>query len=73
MWPSDSFLPKVSAKYGHPDSTEANYVEHQVKSVIDATHDSDGSRDKLMTQYMEYVSKNLLEVGLVNKLSLTNT
>ena len=62
MWPSDSFLPKVSAKYGHQDSTEADYVSHQVNSVIKDGHDPDGSEDKKMTKYMEYVSKNLLEV-----------
>ena len=62
MWPSDSFMPKVSAKNGHKNSTEAEHVTHQVNSVIKVGHDSDGSKDKLMTQYMEYISKNLLEV-----------
>ena len=64
MWPSDTFLPKVSAKYGKEGSTEADYVTHQVKSALndDAAYDPSGARDKSMAQYMEYVSKNLLEV-----------
>ena len=64
MWPSDSFLPKVAAKHGRKGSTEADYVSHEVNLALktDPNYDSDGTKDKLLTKYMEYVSKNLLEV-----------
>ena len=64
MWPSDNFLPKVAAKYGKNDSTEADYVKHEINLALnnDSSYDADGTKDKLMTKYMEYVSKNLLEV-----------
>ena len=62
MWPSDAFLPKVSAKYGHPDATESGFVEHVLNSAVTLDHDTDGVKGKLMDEYMKYVAKNLLEV-----------
>ena len=63
MWPSDAFLPKVSARYGHDNATEPDYVQHEVNVAIDlGNHDVDGVKGKLMEQYMKYVQKNLLEV-----------
>ena len=64
MWPSDSFLPKVAAKYGKEGKTEADYVTHEIMVALanESNYDLDGAKDKSMTQYMEYVSKNLLEV-----------
>ena len=63
LWPSDSFLPKVAAKYGHKHATEPAYIEHVVNSAINIGHDVDGVKGMLMDKYMEYVSKNLLEVS----------
>ena len=64
LWPSDAFLPKVSAKYGHDNATEPDYVQHEVNVAIDITnHDVDGVKGKLMEQYMKYVQKNLLQVS----------
>ena len=53
----------MSARYGHDDATEPDYVQHEVNVAIDLTnHDVDGIKGKLMERYMKYVSKNLLEV-----------
>ena len=63
LWPSDAYLPKVSARYGHDDATEPDYVQHEVNVAINLDeHDVDGVKGKLMERYMKYVSKNLLEV-----------
>ena len=65
LWPSDAYLPKVSAKYGHDDATEPDYVQHEVNVAINLNNtDVDGIKGKLMEQYMKYVSKNLLEVDI---------
>ena len=55
-------MPKVSAKYGHPDATESEFVEHFLNSAVTLDHDADGKKGKLMDEYMKYVAKNLLEV-----------
>ena len=66
-WPSDAFLPKVSAKYGHDDATEPDFVHHEVNVAVNINNtDIDGVKGKLMDQYMKYVSKNLLEVNFLN-------
>ena len=53
----------MSARYGHDEATEPDYVQHEVNVAIDLTnHDVDGVKGKLMERYMKYVSKNLLEV-----------
>ena len=62
-WPSDAYLPKVSAKYGHDDATEPDFVNHEINVATNLNDsDVDGVKGKLMDQYMKYVSKNLLEV-----------
>ena len=62
-WPSDAYLPKVSAKYGHDDASEPDFVNHEINVAINLNDtDVDGVKGKLMEQYMKYVSKNLLEV-----------
>ena len=65
MWPSASFLPKVAAKYGKEGTTEADYVAHEIMLALSngSNYDLDGGKEKSMTQYMEYVSENLLEVS----------
>ena len=61
----------MSARYGHDDATEPDYVQHEVNVAIDLTnHDVDGVKGKLMERYMEYVSKNLLEVKFSLSLKL---
>ena len=53
----------MSARYGHDNATEPDYVQHEVNVAIDlGNHDVDGVKGKLMEQYMKYVQKNLLEV-----------
>ena len=52
----------MAAKYGHKHATEPAYIEHVVNSAINIGHDVDGVKGMLMDKYMEYVSKNLLEV-----------
>ena len=67
-WPSDAYLPKVSAKYGHDDATEPDFVHHEVNVAVNINNtDIDGVKGKLMDQYMKYVSKNLLEVNIFTR------